>query len=239
MDIASIVIICFIALFLIIGFISGFMKILIDLLKGLVSLIISFFLAKPIGLWIAKTSIGLKLSGKIETTILNIDPIFSEAVNQENQAELISQGLTKLNIPEFMHEIINKLIGNLVIDTGGNSLAYYCSNAVSNLLFTVLVFIVLSIISIIIFSLIARAFKNLNKRPIAGPINRMLGLLLNGIYAVALVYSILWGIAFLSTLSPEMTEHVNNIFSLNTDKMTLARIMYENNLAVKIYELLI
>ena len=239
MDILSIIIIAIVLIALLIGYIKGFLKVILRLFNHLASLIISFFLAKPVGLLLFKTFIGRFFSGKFEPWLLNVDSIFHEALTFENQAEIVSEGLTKLKIPAFLHSLVNKMLGNLITDGGGNTLGYYLSQSLAQIVCIIIAFLLLTIIAFILFKLLSRAFKNVNKAPIIGPFNRLLGMVTCGVFALAIIWFVFWLSSLLSTVSSEFAGIVNGLLGLDNDQFTIAKWLYQNNFLIKLFELLI
>lgn len=238
MNVASIIILAFFVIFLIVGLFQGFFKILLKTLRLIVSLLISYFLADPLGRLLFKTFVGKTLSNGFENWLVGVDQLFSETVTTANQSELVSQGLTKLKIPSFLHDLINKIIGNIVDDGGGATLAYYSSRALGRVCCILIVFIILSIIAFIVFALLFKAFKNINDVQVIGVINRALGMLLSGALYIVILSLLLWGLALLTTVSPEVNEFVNKAFEMDKSSTNLARWLYENNVAVALYKLI-
>ena len=237
MNIFSIIIIGLLIVAIIIGAYRGFLKIFLGKLKGIACLIISYFLAKPSGALIYKTVIGSKIAEKIIDKLINLDEIFNEVVTAENQASLISEGLTKLKIPSFMHGLVTKMVDNIIDNNSGIKLADFFGNAFSKLACIVIGFIVLMLLTFIIFTIIMHYLKNVNKVPVLGPINQILGALFNACFFILTLSIAFWGLALLASASDTINEFAITIFDLNGD-MNLARWLYENNLAVKIYNLM-
>ena len=238
MNIASIIILVLFVVFLVYGLFQGFLKILLKTMRLILSLIISFFLAEPVGRLIFRTFIGRNMAMGFEHWLLGLDELFSSAVTEANQSELLAQGFTKLKIPSFLHDLLNRMIGNLVDDSGGATLAYYSSRAFGRIVCVLIAFIILSILSFIIFMILFRLIKKVNDVPVLGPINRGLGMLLSGALYVIVLSIILWGLALLTTISPEVNDFVIKAFDLNGYRTNVARWLYENNVAVMLYKLM-
>ena len=236
MNALSLIIIGIFIVALIIGAWKGFIKIFLGKLKGISCLLISYFVAKPVGILLFKTIIGTKITGYVSDKLLNADEIFSEIITSENQAQLISDGLAKLKIPSFMHGVINKMFDEKII-AEGLKLANYFGGVIAKLLTIVIGFIFMMLISFIIFTIILHYLKNVNKIPVLGPINQVLGALFNACFFILTLSITFWGLAFLASSFDSVNEFATMIFDLDGD-MNLARWLYENNIAIKIYNLM-
>ena len=235
MDVVSICLIVFFVIFMLIGYIKGFLGILLSVCKGLASIIISYFLAKPFGELLYKMGLGNLIGGKLETTFTNATPLANEIITSETQNEVFSNALTELNIPEFLHKIITNLIGKGNI-TEGETLGHYIAHAVAMLACTVISFVILVIALKVILFIFRKIFSGISKMPVFGQLNRILGLAVNFLYAWLIISAIFWAVALISTFIPEVGEFVTNIFKLNEEPMTIAKWLYEHNLATMLYE---
>lgn len=237
MDLASIIIVLIILIAGIIGFALGFFKILIRALHGIASFIISFFLAEPVGRVIYHWGLGSIISGKIEQGLLTQNEIFQQILTTENQAQVVSKGLSSINIPSFMHELINSLMGNIVTDGGGNTLAYYTSIALSKMACVMIAFVVLVIISLILIQILKMVFNSLLHAGVIGFANRITGAIVGMAFGFVIVAVLLYGIAILSSISVPFREWSVEFLKLDQEKMTFAKWLYEKNLLNKIYHI--
>lgn len=237
MDLASIIIVVIILIAGIIGFALGFFKILIRALHGIASFIISFFLAKPVGTLIYHWGLGSIISGKIEQGLLTQNEIFQQILTTENQAQVVSKGLSSINIPSFMHELINSLMGNIVTDGGGNTLAYYTGIALSKMACVMIAFVALVIISLILIQILKMVFNSLLHAGIIGVANRITGAIVGMVFGFVIVAVLLYGIAVLSSISVPFREWSVEFLKLDEEKMTFAKWLYEKNLLNKIYNI--
>lgn len=237
MDLASIIIILIILAGGIIGFAFGFFKIIIKSLQGLASLIISVFLAKPVGTLIYHWGLGGKIAAKIEHGLLTENLFFQEILTADNQAEVVSKGLSSINIPSFMHDLINSLMGNIVTDNGGNTLAYYTGIALAKIACVAIAFGILFILSLILIHILKMIFNSLLHAGVISVMNRIAGAIVGMCFAFVVVAILLYGVAVMSSLSLSFREWSTSFLKLNNDTMTLAKWLYEKNLLNKIYHL--
>lgn len=239
MDIASVCILVFFLIFSITGFCKGFIGIVLNVCKGIASMIVSYFLAKPVGEMIFNMGLGNKLIDKIEVAISSAVTSTDVIITAENYQTVVSNSLNELNIPEFLHNIIQKLVFNDVKEAAGNTLGYYISSALASLACAIIAFLILMIIINVSFFILRKMFKGINRIPIIGLVNRLCGLVLNFLFGWLILSVGFWGLSFLSTVVPEVNEFTNEFFSFTSGDMTIARWFYENNLVTKLYQLFI
>lgn len=235
MDVVSICIIAFFVIFMLLGYIRGFLGILLNVCKGVATIIIAYFLSKPFGDLLYKMGLGNLIGGKLETTLANVTPLANEVITSETQKEVFSNALTEMKIPEFLHEIITNLIGKNSF-TNGETLGHYVGNAIASIACTFIGFVVLILALNIVLFIFRKIFKSINKMPVFGQLNRILGLVVNFLYAWMIISVLFWAVALVSTFIPEVGEFVANVFKLNQEPMTIARWLYEHNLATMIYK---
>ncbi len=239
MDIISVILIVILVVFAMIGYIKGFFGIVLNICKGLSSLLISFFLAKPCGQFLSNLGLGNFIGGKLENWIIKLAPVSNNIVNAENVSTVLKDTLTSINIPEFLHGIIEKLVGNQLVLESDNTLAHNIGFALATLACTMIAFFLLTIILNVLFFILRKFFSHINAVPILGKVNRILGLVLNLIFGCVVIFFVFWGLSFVATLIPDLQDLTIKWFKLEEETMTLAKWFYENNLFVKIFEKLI
>lgn len=236
MDTMSIVVIVLVVLFGVLGYVKGFFNILLGVLKSLSSFLISFFLAKPFGDLLYKMGLGKIFVRNIEDTLISNNDLFSIVITNENKEEVLKTALEGLNIPEFLHNIFSSLGSNMIGDLDGHTVGYYISVSASSLCCMIIGFIFLLIFSSTIILLLRKAFNKLSKVRIIGFTNRLLGSVVNIAFILFIISFVFWGIATLTTFMPSLNESINELFGLDSNKMSIARWMYENNIIVKLFE---
>ena len=237
MDIASIILIVLFLLLAIIGFKKGFISVLLGIAKGFVTLIVSFFLAKPVGALLYKVGLGNIMTGKISDTFFNRNPeLFGAVVNEDNKIELVKQALTDLKIPEFFRDTMSEFIGGFVKETNGLRLCDYLGKTAATFLCIIIAYIVLCLVIFLILFALQRALKDVNKIPVIGFINRFLGVVLEIVYGYIIVCFIFWLVVLLSASIPEVGEYATTVLNLDKEGFGLAKWLYEHNVAIILFE---
>lgn len=236
MDVTSIVIIAFLLIFAIIGFCKGFVDVIINSLKSAFIMLISFFLAKPVGNLIYKIGLGNGFVSKLQTLLNTKSEVFLMEVNSSNAAEGLNQGMDALNIPEFFQEIIRNVFGNFVPEGAQDKLGYFCSQALANILCTIIAFFILLLLVTILILVLQKALKNINRVPVIGFINRLLGSITMLAISGLVMCLILWVCASIASFSPEVNDLMIKVFNLNATEFSLAKWLYENNVAILIFK---
>lgn len=235
MDLASVIILVFLLVFSIIGYCKGMIAIILQVCKRIAAIIVSYFLAKPVGTLIFNTGAGEYLTDNIQNKLSSSIAASNMILTSENANEVVGIALTEINIPDFLHNIIRKIVFNNISECSGQTLGYYISNAFSTLACTVLAFIILMIFVNILFFSLRKIFKGINRIPFVGLVNRLGGFALNLLFAWLIISVGFWAISFVSTFLPEVNEFCNKYIIGNGDQMTLARWFYEHNLATILY----
>ena len=239
MDIVTICIIVFFLVFMIIGYIKGFLGILLTVCKGLASIIISYFLCKPFGDFLFNLGLGNAFVGKIETSITQMTGVAGEIINAENYTTIVSGALTEMKIPDFLHGIILGLVGKFDFSTANGTLAHYIATALATIACTVIAFLVLILLLNLFVLIFRRIFRGVNRIPLFGKLNRILGLVLNFLYAWFIISVFFWAVALISTFIPGVGNFVNGLLKLDQENMSIAKWLYEHNLATYIYKFFI
>ena len=238
MDIASICLIIFFLIFALIGLKRGFIDALISTCKGAIIMGGSFLLAKPVGGILFKSGIGQRFSDKIGNSLLAKNyEVFSQNLSVENTKEQLLSALEALNIPEFFHDIINNFFSRFAETGAGSQLSDILSQSLAQVICTVIGFFIVMIILIIIIAIIRSAFKNINKIPVIGLINRLLGVAFELVLAGIVVCTIFWACAAISSVSDDFNNLMIRILALDSEKVGFARWLYEHNIAIWFFEL--
>ena len=85
----------------------------------------------------------------------------------------------------------------------------------------------------ILLSIVQRLFKNINKVPIVGLANRLLGLGLGVLVALLFIGVICYVLTFLMSIPGDMSNWIMNTLKLTEEQkeeQSIAKIMYEHNI---------
>lgn len=235
MDVTSIIIIVFLLIFAIIGFCKGFIDVIINSLKSAFIMIVSFFLAKPVGNLIYKIGLGERLTSKIQTILNAKSDVFLMEVTEATASDGLTQGMQALKIPNFFQQIIRNLFGNYVPSGAQDKLGFFCGQALANLVCTIFGFFILLLMVSILVVVLQKALKNINRVPVIGFINRILGCLTLIAISGLVMCLAFWVCASIASIAPKFNDLMIKVFHLESTKFSLAKWLYENNLAVIIF----
>lgn len=229
-----IALICIIA-----GISSGFFKVLLGLLKGVISLVAAFILTKPITtLIVDKTSVTNGFFEKIQTWILSKGDSFSAVVNAENFEESLSKGLTEMNVPTFLHTFITKISSKYFNLDTDIQLGECIAKAIVYLSAMAIIFIILLIIFRIIIGILKRIFAKINDIPILGGINRLLGAAVGLVFGILIIAVVSWGLTFIVAIPGNVSEFLTTQMKLGEDTFTLSKWFFEHNILKWAFELI-
>ena len=206
MDIAILVII---AIFALIGLKKGFVKSIL----GLVIFVAAIFIAtqfsgqakEMIFTYVPEEAID-GISNSIQNTVEEKVPEAATVPAEGYTEENITAMLKAVGIPEIIGSKLApamlEFFGNYEGVTASKALAMYLTDAIKNLIAGLLVFIVAYVVLLIIGKIIEKIFHF----PGLNIINRLLGLVLGAVKAVAIIWAALYAVSLIGPVNDKVTE---------------------------------
>ncbi len=205
--IIDIIVILFVVLGAYIGYKKGIINVLTSFIAILVSLVLAFLLQMPVANLLRQSNVGTKLNTTINQGIKKaVDDNKSDIDNTTLYSKIVKGILSDEQINEKSENI------TMFILKGLSFFAIF-------VIVTIIMFVIRGILNIV-FDL-----------PILNSINSIGGLGLGALKSILIIYIILALIAFISPI-PEISKNVNN----GINNTNVVKILYENNLLVKIIE---
>lgn len=238
-DVLSIAFIVIIIVSCIVGYFRGFLALLVGLLKGFVAIILASLLCKPMGSALNTTKMGTGITDKVENYLIEKGETFKYELTKENKEIFIDnqldQQLENSKIPQVLRTYIkNVLVDKVEIEDGETiTVARYMGKGMSFFVCTIIAYIIVFIIIMILLSIVQRLFKNINKVPIVGLANRLLGLGLGVLVALLFIGVICYVLTFLMSIPGDMSNWIMNTLKLTEEQkeeQSIAKIMYEHNI---------
>lgn len=238
-DVLSIAFIVIIIVSCIVGYFRGFLALLFGLLKGFVAIILASLLCKPMGSALNTTKMGTGITDKVENYLIEKGETFKYELTKENKEIFIDnqldQQLENSKIPQVLRTYIkNVLVDKVEIEDGETiTVARYMGKGMSFFVCTIIAYIIVFIIIMILLSIVQRLFKNINKVPIVGLANRLLGLGLGVLVALLFIGVICYVLTFLMSIPGDMSNWIMNTLKLTEEQkeeQSIAKIMYEHNI---------
>lgn len=212
-------------LFVLFGFIKGFMKQILSVANWLLSLIGSFLFVKPFSALLSKTAIATSINGKVANWIATKGATFNEMIEPGRIKEQIAQGISELGLPKFIAEAIASGI-NIGGAEGDMTLAEVLAPSIGSIILTVVSFIMLFILLMIILKIIFNLLNNVFDEGILGAVNRLLGGVLGLIKGGVLVSLVMLLLSTISGIIPAL----NNFLVADLDSgIGIGKFFYENN----------
>ena len=238
-DIISIVYIAIVAIMFLVGLKKGFMKVLINFIKGTVAILVAIVLSKPLAKLIIGTNLGTNFVNLLTDTFTNKGGIFIQTVTEATKTDVISQALTELKIPEVLNNIFLQLMDKLIsaefIPAEGATVATVLGNVIAYYAILVVMFILLFVAARIVASLLNKILNSLIKIPLIGMLNSLAGGVINAAIGVVVVCLISYGISFLIPVNETLGTWLTNTMALNDDSVTsISKYLYQNNYIAKI-----
>lgn len=159
---ADICVIAVVAVFMYIGYKSGFMRSFVRIASYLVSIIISFFMYPAISDLLIKTPVYEKIV---------------ELINQKYQLQPL------IDVPTDTFGILQNYI-NQGVQTATAGIA----EAIATLLINILAFVIVLILSKLVIRIVGKIFNIFTKLPVIKQFNRLGGAILGGISGVLVLY---------------------------------------------------
>lgn len=193
----DVIVLAIVAIFGLAGLKKGFMLSLISIFSGIVTLVIAYFLAKPVANWLASLELVQTWvfadTNSLKATLGGLIPAELAAVELGDKVQIVgSIALTKFSM---MAKTLGELIVNAKLDaTVYPTVGAALSQVLANLAYTIIVGILLFIIMRIIFGSVKRALENRrNERGVSG-LNRFLGFALGIVKGAAIMVALLTAI---------------------------------------------
>lgn len=237
-DVLSIAFLVIVIISCIVGYFRGFLALLVGLLKGLVAVVLAAMLCKPMGNALNTTKMGTGIADKVENYLIEKDETFKFELTKESKEiyinEQLDQKLEEAKIPQVLRKYVkNILVDRVQIEEGETTtVARYIGKGMSFFVCTIVAYIIIFAIILILLTIVQRLFKNINKIPIVGLANRLLGLGLGVIIALLVIGVICYVLTFLMTVPGDMSNWIMNTLKLTEeqkDEQSLAKFMYEHN----------
>ena len=228
MGIIDIVILSLFLVFMIIGYIKGFLKQLFLTFGWIVALVTATLLSKPAGNIMLGTSIGTKFTSTIFEWIASKGEIFTTVI-PEFSSEHMSSALTNLDIPTFLHEFIIKMVD--LSSYHNMSLADVIAPKIVTAILCSASFALIFIIVLIIVKVLAKLSSKIVKGSALGFFDGLLGAAWGGVKVTIFVSLVMLGLSFLSTLpyGQEINTWLANDMRLMDDSFGIGKIFFEHN----------
>lgn len=218
--IVTIIIVVILIFFLIWGFHRGFLKILLTTMALIVTVVAAGVLTPYVSDWMGDIFIGKSIDKKIGTYLE--EHVDNPIVNQYTEAQEVV--IDKLPLPKFMREDISEknTSADYVALKVGNFTEYLQVRLVKIIL-NVIAFVVMLIVIYVIIRILMGISHIINKVPLIGGVNRILGAIL-GLFEGLLVIWCLGIIVMMMASTPLGMKMVDVINS-----SSFLKFLYDNN----------
>lgn len=226
---ADIVVAIIILISALVGLKKGFMKTILSFAGFFVSLIVSYFLLKPVISALKGTALDNFILNKSQQILSGFGNIM---VKEIPSYEMLIETLSE-KIPAFLAEALAKPLSELIGSNANMTLAEILAPNLANILMNIVVYIGLVLIISIILAIVKAIIKTIVELPIIKQIDRLLGFVLGAAMGVLVVYLILLLMSLLNGM-----ELLKPAFdAIEQSKFTI--IMYKNNLITIIFKQLL
>lgn len=230
-DYISIAYLVIVVLMLIIGIKKGFIAELLSLFGFVLALVGAIYLSKPFGNWLQNQfGWGDNMTNSVYSWILSKSPDASQTLNNSEAAQAMPPILAGLSIPSIFNTYITNYVLALVpADNASVAIGIYIAQAVTNVTFIAIAFLVLLILFSIVLFILKRLTKNINKAPVIGTLNRVLGAVIGLVIGCLIVTAVSYGATAFSS-NQAFSDWLSATLYLKDDTVwTFGKMVYEQN----------
>lgn len=236
--IVDLIIIGMILLFAIVGLAKGFLKQVLSMANGLVSIVVSSFLVSTVTKALSNTSLALKLNEKILTLIVDKYP--NSALIETNlittKEELVN-AFSESGLSKILSKIAAEFI-DITSFSDGEMLADAVSKSVGYFVLSIIIFVLLALIVFIVIKILISILDSIAKEGILNVINRILGLLLGVARALLIVCICLFIVSLLVKFIEPLNTFIVDDLKLETEGFGIGKYLYENNPLIILWNLI-
>lgn len=231
-DIISLIGIVLILVQSIIGLKKGFLYSVIKMGKGVITVVISALLAKPLSLLLGKMSIFSKMETSIVTSLEKTSDIFTKPLPSEGGLSTIVESLQEMNLPKNLVKPLSNFIESINnAQMNGSSLADLIGQGVVHYLLLALSFVILFVIFTILFMILMKLAKDINEIEIIGKFNKVLGLGFGLVLAYITFDIFVYIISFVMMLDGNIYNFFSSTMYIDAEGIgTFAKFVYNHNL---------
>ena len=228
-DKITIIFLILLAAFIVIGIVRGFLFSLLSLAGFLIAVVCAFLLSKPIGDALTNSSIGTSMQGSIYDWILTKSNYAAYPLSQELAEDLLPEMLNEIGIPNFLNSFIISLILPYIPEVATEPIGQYIAHGVANIALVVISFLVLLIVFSIALLFLKRFAKGVNKIPVVGLVNRLLGAVFGLAIGVVFLIVVSYGLNFVALIPGANEWLVSELRLTDSSSWSFAKMLYEQN----------
>ena len=228
-DKITIIFLILLAAFIVIGIVRGFLFSLLSLAGFLIAVACAFLLSKPVGDALTNSSIGTSMQGSIYDWILTKSNYAAYPLSQELAEDLLPEMLNEIGIPNFLNSFIITLILPYIPEVATEPIGQYIAHGVVNIALVVISFLVLLIVFSIALLFLKRFAKGVNKIPVVGLVNRLLGAVFGLAMGVVFLIVVSYGLNFVALIPGANEWLVSELRLTDSSSWSFAKMLYEQN----------
>ena len=228
-DKITIIFLILLVAFIVIGIVRGFLFSLLSLVGFLIAVVCAFLLSKPVGDALTNSSIGTSMQGSIYDWILTKSNYAAYPLSQELAKEMLPEMLNEIGIPNFLNSFIISLILPYIPEVATEPIGQYIAHGVANIALVVISFLVLLIVLSLALLFLKRFAKGVNKIPVVGLVNRLLGAVFGLAMGVVFLIVVSYGLNFVALIPGANEWLVSELRLTDSSSWSFAKMLYEQN----------
>ena len=235
MDIAvsTIVMILILALmvfFVFRGYKKGFLRLAITTFSFVIVIILATSLATPVSNLLENTAIGTKVESSVSDLVESKTEEYLDGVQGSISSEDESSFIESLPLPSYIQNVL--ISGNTAEEYAQmqiETFEEYITAEVTEVILSAIAYVIVMIIASILLRVILRLAKFVNKIPIIGGLNKILGALLGFCQALLIIWAI--GLLIIAFSSTSIGSSAIAIIQNNA----VLDFLFDNNLLIVIF----
>lgn len=235
MDIAvsTIVMILILALmvfFVFRGYKKGFLRLAITTFSFVIVIILATSLATPVSNLLENTAVGTKVESSVSDLVESKTEEYLDDAQGSISSEDESSFIESLPLPSYIQNVL--ISGNTVEEYAQmqiETFEEYITAEVTEVILSAIAYVIVMIIAAILLRIILRLAKFVNKIPIIGGLNKILGALLGFCQALLIIWAI--GLLIIAFSSTSLGSSAIAIIQNNA----VLDFLFDNNLLIVIF----
>ena len=235
MDIAvsTIVMILILALmvfFVFRGYKKGFLRLAITTFSFVIVIILATSLATPVSNLLENTAVGTKVESSVSDLVESKTEEYLDGAQGSISSEDESSFIESLPLPSYIQNVL--ISGNTVEEYAQmqiETFEEYITAEVTEVILSAIAYVIVMIVASILLRIILRLAKFVNKIPIIGGLNKILGALLGFCQALLIIWAI--GLLIIAFSSTSIGSSAIAIIQNNA----VLDFLFDNNLLIVIF----
>ena len=212
------------------GYKKGFLRLAITTFSFVIVIILATSLAAPVSNLLENTALGTKVESSVSDLVESKTDEFLDGAEGSISSEDESSFIGSLPLPSYIQNVL--ISGNTAEEYAQmqiDSFEEYTTAKVTEVILSAIAYVIVMIIASILLKVILKLAKFVNKIPIIGGLNRILGALLGLCQALLIIWAI--GLLIIAFSSTNLGSSAIGIIQGNA----VLNFLFDNNLLIVVF----